>query len=83
MSRTLNSKKPSDKMQKDIEEDEKELNLIKEVIEKGNLKAIESFPINLPKAKGTIKTRVPKKLSQNEIKKREERKSPALQRCNG
>lgn len=75
MSKTLNSKKPSDKMQKDIEDDEKELNLIKEVIEKGNLKAIESFPINLPKGnKNITKTRIPKKLSQNEIKKREERK---------
>ena len=58
-----------------VEEEEKELELIKEALEKGNINALESLPINLPrKKKGTTSAKVPKKLSQKEIEKREERR---------
>lgn len=63
-------------MQSSVEDEEKELEVIKEVFEKGNIHALESLPINIPHKKAKIGTsaKIPKKLSKKEIEKREERK---------
>lgn len=74
MSNTFRIKKPSERLRQSVEEDEREFNIIKEVIEKGNTKVLESFPINFPKTKVNVSARIPKQLSQIEIKKREERR---------
>ena len=74
MSKPFRLKKPSERLRQSTEEDEREFNFIKEVIEKGNTKLLESFPINFPKTKVNVSARIPKQLSQIEIKKREERR---------
>ena len=63
-------------MQSSVEDEERELEVIKEVFEKGNIHALDSLPLNLPHKKAKISTsaKIPKKLSKKEIEKREERK---------
>ena len=65
-------------MQSSVEDEERELEVIKEVLEKGNIHALDSLPLNLPHKKAKISTsaKIPKKLSKKEIEKREERKNP-------
>ena len=45
MSNTFRIKKPSERLRQSVEEDEREFNIIKEVIEKGNTKVLENFCI--------------------------------------
>ena len=70
----INSKK-SDKLEKELKEQEKELEAIKEAFEKNNMNALNNLPIkNLPKT-SRFSAKVPKRLSEKEKQKRDELRS--------
>ena len=72
MSKTAKDWKRSDKLEKDLKEDEKELEAIKEAVEKNNMNALHNLPIkNLPKS-SRLSARIPKKLSEKEKERRDE-----------
>ena len=75
ISKTAINWKKSDKLEKELKEQEKELEAIKEAFEKNNMNALNSLPIkNMPKS-SRFSAKVPKKLSEKEKQKREELRS--------
>ena len=72
MSKTANNWKKSDKLEQELKEDEKELEAIKEALEKKNMNALHTLPIkNLPKT-SRLSAKIPKRLSEKEKERREE-----------
>ena len=62
ISKTAINWKKSDKLEKELKEQEKELEAIKEAFEKNNMNALNSLPIkNMPKS-SRFSAKVPKKL---------------------
>ena len=72
MSKTAQNWKKSDRLEKELKEDEKELEAIKQALEKNNMKALNNLPIkNIPKSR-RLSAKVPKKLSDKEKERRDE-----------
>ena len=69
------AKKQSSKavnLEDEIKEQEKELAMIKEAVEKGNMKALNTLNIKVPKSTRRPSAKVPKKLSEKEKERRDE-----------
>ena len=72
MSKTTKNWKRSDKLEKELKEDEKQLEAIKEAFEKNNMNVLHNLPIkNLPKT-SRLSAKIPKKLSEKEKERRDE-----------